>query len=494
MRQSHRGSGSGEAPPPRAGASSAFAWSLLNTVVSRLATLGIGIVLARVLGPESFGTFAVALVALMAVLSFNELGVSLAIVRWKGDPARIAPTVATVSLAASALFCAAAYSAAPAFAAAMGDPEAAGVVRVLILSVLINGAVAVPAALLQRNFQERTRLVIDQANVWLGAVLSLLLALTGFGAMGLALGRLVGSVVAGFLFVRSSPLPYRLGWDRTQVMPLLRFGLPLAGSSIIVFGVGYADQLTVGSMLGPTALGFYVLAFNLASWPVSIVSQPLRRVAPAAFSRLRHDTPALREAMLSIVGVLAAGAVPLFCVLAGCALQLVAFVYGSDWLPAAAALNWLVLAALVRIFCELVYDYLVVVGRTGSVFAIQAGSFPVLVPALAVGAHFGGLAGVAVAQAVVAACLVLPLHLWQLRRTGFAVRGLARKVRLPLLVGVLAGGAAAALPIVVPKGIAALVLAALLASATAGWMLYLRRAELRQLHAIGRQAPEEVVV
>ena len=37
------------------GAANAFAWSLLNTALSRLGTLAIGILLARLLGPESFG-------------------------------------------------------------------------------------------------------------------------------------------------------------------------------------------------------------------------------------------------------------------------------------------------------------------------------------------------------------------------------------------------------------------------------------------------------
>ena len=98
------------------GASRALGWSFLNTAVSRIGTLGIGIVLARVLGPEAFGTYAVAFVALAAVLSFNELGVSLAIVRWEGDPRSIAPTVTTISIAGSVLFFAAAYAAAEPFA------------------------------------------------------------------------------------------------------------------------------------------------------------------------------------------------------------------------------------------------------------------------------------------------------------------------------------------------------------------------------------------
>ena len=249
------------------GASNAFAWSLLNTVVSKVGTLGIGIVLARMLGPESFGTYAVALVALMAVLSFNELGVSLAIVRWPGDPAAIVPTVNTISVAGSFLFCTGAMLAAPAFTAAMGDPGATDVVRILILSVFINGVVASPAALLQRDFKEKTRLGIDQVNVWTGAVLSIVLALTGMGAMALAVGRVAGSLVSGAMFLAASPMPYRFGLDRSQLGPLLRFGLPLAGTSIIFFAVGYADQLTAGAMLGPAALGLLrprVQSFQLA--------------------------------------------------------------------------------------------------------------------------------------------------------------------------------------------------------------------------------------
>jgi len=97
-----------------------------------------------------------------------------------------------------------------------------------------------------------------------GAFLSVGLALTGMGAMSLAIGRVTGTILAAVLFIRYSPSPLRFGFDRLQARHLLKFGLPLAGSSIIVFAVGYADQLTAGAMLGTTALGYYVLAFNLA--------------------------------------------------------------------------------------------------------------------------------------------------------------------------------------------------------------------------------------
>ncbi len=95
--------------------------------------------------------------------------------------------------------------------------------------------------------------------------------------------------------------------------PLLKFGLPLAGASILVFAIGYADQLVAGGTLGATALGFYVLAFNLSSWPQQIFSQPLRNVAPATFARLQHEPEAMRSAFRSIIGLLAAVTFPSAC-------------------------------------------------------------------------------------------------------------------------------------------------------------------------------------
>lgn len=476
-------------PAPRMrrtdGASNAFAWGLLNTVVSRLGTLGIGIVLARMLGPESFGTFAVAMVALMAVLSFNELGVSLAIVRWPGDPATIVPTVNTISVLGSTLFCTAAIVAAPVFTAAMGDPGATDVVRILILSVFINGVVASSAALLQREFREKERLGIDQANVWIGAVLSVVLALAGMGAMALAVGRLAGSLVSGVMFLAASPLPYRFGLDRSHLGPLLRFGLPLAGTSIIFFAVGYADQLTAGAVLGSTVLAFYVLAFNLSNWPVSILAQPLRRVAPAAFSALQGDRPRMNSAMEAIVVVLAAAALPIILALAGIAVPLVEFVYGEAWVAAATAISWLVIVATCKVFCDLAFDYLVVLGRSGTVFTVQAGSLLVLVPALVAGASWGGLGGLAAAQATVTGCVVLPLYVWKLRQHGLALSGILAKIRFPLAAGIATGVAARILAMTVADHLLALFAAGTIAALVTAWLLYLQRDSIRELRSIG---------
>ena len=185
----------------------------------------------------------------MAVLSFNELGVSLAIVRWPGDPREIAPTVQTMCTVSSVIFFLAAVVLAPVFCAAMGASDATNVVIVLAFSVIINGLVATPAALLQREFRAGRRMLVDQVMSWLGAIISIACAVAGMGAMSLGIGRIVGAIAGAALFLTWEPV--RFGFDRSSPAgcssSVCRWQARASSCSRSV----YVDQFIVGSVSGP---------------------------------------------------------------------------------------------------------------------------------------------------------------------------------------------------------------------------------------------------
>jgi O-antigen/teichoic acid export membrane protein len=472
-------------------ASRALGWSVASTAISRLSTLAIGIVLARLLGPHEFGTFAVATVALLAVLSFNELGVSLAIVRWPGDPDEIAPTVSTISVLSSVVICGACYFGAPAFAAAMGEPAATDVVRVLGLSVVISGLAASPVAMLQRNFRQDRKMIADQVGSWTSALVSIGCALSGMGAMSLAIGQLAGSAISVVLFIWFAPRALRFGFNPAKAKALLRFGLPLAGSSIIVFAATHVDKFIVGAVLGPVPLGFYVLAANLANWPASLFAMPVRSVAPALLARLQTNPPAMRATFLSTAGLLAAVTVPACVVLAASAPPLISFVYGSVWAPAAAVLTWLGLLAVLRILFELVYDYFVVLANTRVVLVVQAIWFVALVPALYWGAKLGGAAGASAAAFGVAALVVAPIYVYELRRTGIAALALAGRLVAPILAGIFVAGCAVLANRYIELDVLAVGAAGLAALAALAVLMYRMRGALRSLRSVGEPEPAD---
>ena len=463
-------------------ASNALAWGVGNALAGRLGTLVIGIALARILGPEQFGTYAVALLALMAALSFNELGVSLAIVRWRGSPNIIAPTVATLSVVASLAIAVTGMLLAPTLSRALGDESATGVLQVLCATVVVSGLVATPAALLQRDFRQRTRTLIDQVAIWVGAVVSIALAVAGLGAMSLAVGRLFGVVASCAMMLRAVPEGFRLGWNPSQVRPLLRFGLPLAGASILVFAVGFIDQLVATRTMGATALAFYVLAANLASWPLTVFSAPLRSVAPAAFARLQHDPHLMGETFVRVAGLLSAAALPVCLGLGGASASLVLLVYGEDWAGAAQPLVWLGAGVACRLFFELAYDYLVVAGGTRRLFGLQVVWLSALIPALLFGSRWG-LAGIAAAQVVVAVALVTPMHLLLLRHRGVPIVMLARRVWCPVLISMAYGAFAWWLSGSVRSPVLAVSLTMLVGLVVVAGLLWANRSVIRELQS-----------
>lgn len=461
----------------------ALLWSFANTAVGKFGTLFVSIVIARLLGPDELGTYAIALVALAAMLSFNEMGVSLAIVRWEGDPYRIAPTVTTISVVTSLAIFVAAWLATPAFTAAMGDSSATNVVRLMLVCVPLNGVAATPAALLQREYQQGRRTAADQVNIWLGAVISVTLAGLGWGAMSLAVGRAVAAIVFTGMLIRLSPARLSFGWNREVVRPLLSFGIPLAGSSLVVFAVAYADQLVVGNRLGTQALGFYLLAFNLASWPVNVFSQPIRAVAPAAFARIQNDAPRMDQNFRSAFRLVLVIALPACAFLAGAAEPIVTVVYGEIWAPASLTLKWLALQAAVRIVFELSYDFLAVKRRSVALMIIQSCWLTALVPALIAGARYG-IVGVAAAQCVVALLVLLFCYGWALHHAGIGLAALIRTSLVPMAGGALVWvGSYAAVQSQV-KELIAVMMAGVLGLAITGALAWLSRAHLHLLQNI----------
>jgi O-antigen/teichoic acid export membrane protein len=462
-------------------AGGALGWSFTNSVVAKLSTVGVGIMLARLLGPHSFGTYAVASVALSVMSNFNDLGVSLAIACWPGDPRDITPTVTTISVITSIVLYAGCYVGAPAYAATMGAPSAADVVRTLSLIVVIDGFSIVPAGLLQRYFRQGLRMITDQVNVWLGTAVTVALALVGLGPMSLALGRLTGCLAAVVLLIRFSPEPLRFGFSRKQARALLRFGLPLAGSGGIAFAIANLDQLVVGRTLGVTALGFFVLASNFSNWPASAFSEPISRVAPSTLARLQHDRPAMRNGFESMLALVSAVTMPVCFVLAGSAEPLVRLVYGTRWLPAGRPLAVLAVLAGLQIFFQLTFDYFVVLAKPRVIFTLQLVWLAVLVPSLIAGARVGGTFGVALAELAVAVAVPLPWYLVELRNAGSKGRVLAGRVGLPLAGALLAGLMAAAVTAVVHSALTALLCGALAGLLIIGLLLLRMRAILSAL-------------
>jgi O-antigen/teichoic acid export membrane protein len=414
-------------------------WSLLNSGAIRLLNVVAGLIIARVVTPTEFGTYSAALLVMTIVLSMNEAGLSVAVIRWKEGVERVAPTAVTASFASSATWFALMFFGAPTIASLLGAPEATEAIRVLSFGVLLDGISTIPNALLMRAFQQRSRAVAQLLGFVIGTPIGIFLA-GKQGAIGLAIGLVISNGVATAVILWLAPMRPRPGWNRETAIELLRIGLPPAMTSLLLLAIVNVNSIVVSRVLGVGALGFYALALNVANWPWNLLSISIRQVSLPAFSRLADDRAGLEKAFAHSVTLAGGLAVLGGVLIATLATPLIGVLYGEKWLPAVVALQWLALLGALRVLLELCYDLLVAVGRAGSLIRVQIGWLVALVLALPVGAHLGGIEGVAIAQGVVIAAIVLPLNVWLLAGSGLRAGTLARALQ-PVAVAAAAGTA-----------------------------------------------------
>lgn len=408
-----------------------FSWSLANSIVRRIWTFAIGIALARLLVPADFGIYAIALATLTILQSMNDLGTAVAVVRWQGDPARPARTATTISIAGSVALYAVTFLLAPVIATQLDAPQAIPVLRLLTFAVVLDGFSGIPNALLEREFLQNRRLIADLLGIVVNAAVALSLAVAGYGPWALAWGIIAGNLIVTVAIIVLAPARPLPGWRKHDARALLSIGLPLAGASLLVFVMLNVDYLIIGSLVGATALGLYLLAFNIASWPSNLLTVAVRSVSIPAFSRLAASPDRLNARFTDILQLLLTVTFPVAVLLGVLGSRVISIVYGEKWVPAASALLFLAGLSVARVGLDLGYDYLIAVGRTRAVMFLQALWVLALIPALVVGANLAGIRGAAVGHFVVAFGLMAPAFAITLRRAGLPLRPVAMSLRLP---------------------------------------------------------------
>jgi len=423
-------------PSLRGRAARGAAWSGASTIVLRLGGLVVGIVIARILTPEQFGVYAVALTVQGILMTVADLGLAADIVR-SDEPEKIAPTVATLGLVSGTALTALTMLGSGYLATALGSPDAAPAIAMLSVTLLLGGAGVVPYAFLTRRFEQRQLFVVGAVDFVVSTVVTLVLIGLGFGVMGLAIGRVAAQTVAlGMQFLLARVKPH-YSIDRTVLRPVLTFGLPIAAANLLSWGLLNVDNIVLARVAGAVALGYYVLAFNISSWPMSALSQMVRSVALPYFSRAGADTKAL-STVTSLAWAVALPAGAVLAVLSGPVIEVV---YGSKWLPAATVLSALGLYGSLRVVFDIFTGYLYARGNSRSVLWIQIIWLVTLTGGLIVAVMLYGIIGAGWVHVFVAVAIILPAYLLVVKRSGVRIGELLRATCRPTLATIPVVGA-----------------------------------------------------
>jgi len=472
------------------------AWKAFSQIFGQLFGTIVAIVLARLLVPSDYGLAAMVVVFAAVVPVFADLALGAALVQRKHLDEADRSTVFWTSLGVGALFTVLGVAASWPIAAFYGEPEVQPLFAALSLTFVVTALYSTQKALLTRDMDfRRLELMLLAANIAAG-VAGIALAAGGYGAWAIIAQQLVAAVAsAGLLFVLS---PWRpsLTFSVASLRGMAGFSANVFGTRLLFYVNRNADNLLIGKVLGPTALGAYALAYNLMLVPSSRLTWPITEVLFPAFSTIQEDAARVARAWFRVTRLIASITVPAMLGLIVVAPEFVAVVLGDRWLEAVPLIRLLAWVGLLQSLQGLNSSILLARDRTGTLLWYAVVVAVATVVSFVLGVHWG-VVGVAVAYAV-ASTLVEPYYAWltarvldvSIRDFGAALSGVAQAAAAMTVV-VLAGRSllieqgvseAARLGVLVLLGIAVYV-------PLCAWRAPEVLAELRDLRRRGEPAP-----
>ncbi|MCL4487016.1 MAG: oligosaccharide flippase family protein [Chloroflexi bacterium] len=345
----------------------------LVVAVASYATIVIGfaatIVMARLLPPADFGTLAIATFLFGVVNLRTKIGIGQAFVHQSETTERSKGTLLTLDVGSGFISLLLALIAVPVLRFLGYQDQVTLVVLGLALVGLLDAGAGTPGVLLDKNLRFGRTTVLTAITLALSYLPTFYLALHGWGVWSLvaqaALQTLL-NVLGLWWLVRhdlGEPLWVRWTFDRTLAKDMLRFGV-VAGSALIGgFLVSQFDNFLVGTFVGLAALGFYDRAYRFASWPNLLVSNVVARTSFYAYARLQDDRARLSKTLEMTLWIITSLALPLALVIFVTAPDLIAFLIGDQWLPAAVLLRFLVVFSLIRPLQDDIGGLLIAIGK-----------------------------------------------------------------------------------------------------------------------------------
>lgn len=385
----------------------ALAWSFAERHASFVVTLASTLVLARLLTPAQVGVYSMCAALLAVAAIVRDFGVSEYLIQLREQSAeqgraRLQAAVGVALLAAWGL-AALIWLGRHALAAWFAEPLVAQVLAVMALHVALLPLSSPAFALLNREMAFRRIFWLQTANTLATAGVGVGLALQGHGTLALAWGPVAGvlmqTLLIGFVAPRGSfawPHPGALLRHGGEV---LRYGLAYMGSRLIETLAKHVHEPVIAKRFDFEAVGLFSRAYGLVEMFHSHVADAVVRVSTPAFAQAHREGQALGPALARATALYTCVSWPFFGFVALCAPEIIALLFGPQWVAAAPLASILALAAMPAALYELVPQLLSATGHVRRRLRLAAWVAPV---------HIGGvlLAALHSLQAVAAVGLL----------------------------------------------------------------------------------------
>jgi O-antigen/teichoic acid export membrane protein len=365
-----------------------ISWNGIQAVLGQVASLVIGIILARLLPPETFGLVAMIFAFTSIIGALQHFGLANSIVQSKEVNEERLSSVFWFNVGTGFflwfLFLILAYPIAVFYQKPLLKP----LIYVSSLDFIVSSFTIIPNAILQKNLEFKKLAFANVLAIIIPGVLSILLAIMGFGVWSLVLRSIIASVLSAGIFFYQLKWRPQFRFNFPEIKGLLKFGLNDTANSLLFSFTNQIDSLLVGKQLGSELLGIYNKAFAFLMFPIQQIRGQILNVIFPIFSLLQDEGSKIKQGSLTIFSVMGLLLFPMMLGLYAVTEEFVLVVLGKEWLA---------MIPMMKIFCitalfegiKISGVIILAVGRTDSLFKLSLFTKPITIALIVIGLKWG---------------------------------------------------------------------------------------------------------
>jgi O-antigen/teichoic acid export membrane protein len=357
--------------------------------------------LARLLAPSAFGTMAIVMSSASMVGSLTDVGLRVSVIRNpRGREPAYLNAAWWLAMGRSLGVYAICFLMAPWVARFYGNLELCALLRVALLSALLEGAMSPRSVLPQREMKFGRWAAITNGGAICGVILTVILSFFLPDVWALAIGYCSENAFRCLLSYILCPGLPSLGWDRHAARDLLSYSRGAYGLSFLNLIFTRTDIFVLAKLYSPTALGLYTMAVYLVQTPTGFIQNMVGSTLVPAFAHVQEDRQRINRVLLEATSWLIVLGLPVVVVVWLCAPSLLRVTYGARYLKSAGPLAVAAAVAFISVLNGVITDAFSAMGRPALHRRAVAASAVIMIVAIYPACKLWGMVGAQIAALV----------------------------------------------------------------------------------------------
>lgn len=276
-------------------------WGYLSFASGKLLNFIATLILARLLVPEQFGLVAYCTIAIQYLDIMNTAGIESALIARRDKVEESANSAFICNIILGCVSYSVAWAAAPTIASFFKADEITLLIRALAVILPIGGLGLVPRAMIMRGLRFSTKLIPEVARSLSKGIISVVLAIMGYGVWSLIWGQIVGETIATIILWLLANWKPSWKFDKSATIEVVTFGAHIILVEIAGQIRNNIDYLIVGRVLGASLLGVYTLAYRIPELAIRSFDRVIGGVSFPLLVQAQSDKAFLKSTYLGYI-------------------------------------------------------------------------------------------------------------------------------------------------------------------------------------------------